>query len=94
MSKELEAIKALIDSEIMSNYECAYEIECLSGNEFEITFEGCQYRFNTITLRVDDIDSEDPESSKFSINVYEDMYEEFTNYNHTIKELWKGLLWH
>ena len=93
MSKELEAIKALIDTEIMSDYECDYEIKSLSDNEFEITFEGNDYKFNTVTIRVDEIDLEDLEASKFAINVYEDTFEKFTYYNHTVKELWKGLLW-
>jgi len=93
MSKEAESVKALIDIEVMSDYECDYEIECLGGNEFEVTFEECRYHFNSITIRVDNVDSEDLECSKFSINVYEDTYEEFTAYSNTVKELWKGLLW-
>jgi len=88
----LEAIKALIDSEVMENYQCEYEIE-ICGEAFEVTFPKCSYGFNDIELKVNKVDEDDLKFSDFSINIYEDVYEKFTAFDSSIKELWKGLLW-
>lgn len=92
LTKALEAIKALIESEVMGDYQCEYEIE-IESEYFVVTFPKCSYGFNEITLRVNKIDEEQLKFSEFSINIYEDVYEKFTAFDSSVKELWKSLLW-
>jgi len=87
-----DAIKALIEWVITSDYDCKFEIKLIESDEYEVSFDGT-YNFNNLIIRVDELDKEDPLDSEFSINVYEDVYHEFSYCEHTVAELWKVLLW-
>lgn len=90
--KELNAVIALFDEEV-SEYGHEPKITHSYNNEFDVFFEEDCTSFKDLCIRVIELDEDDPGSSKFSVCVYEDLYEDFTNYDHTIKEFWKVLLW-
>lgn len=98
VSKDLLAVRSLLEHEISEQYSVKFEVEHYYDREFEVEFSGPQSKgFNGIRVRVLEIDEDDDDDmlaySKFAVNVYEDVYEEFTVYDSTIKELWKQILW-
>jgi len=93
MITDLKAITALLDEEIINDYECKYTIESVGNSTFDIKFEQDRFEFNDLTICVEKINQEDPEFSDFAVCVYEDVFEGFCATNYTVRELWKCLLW-
>ena len=91
MSKHLEAVKALIEHEIMPDCDFIVEISDADDSKFGVSFN--RNDFNSLIIRVDKIDEENRLFSQFSVHVYEDYWEDFCCFDFTVKELWKALLW-
>ena len=91
--KELEAVRALIKHEITQDYYCEFKVSSNGEGKFEVSFDESYPSFNCLTIKVDEIDEQSPEYSKFSVLVGEDIWEEFIAFDWSIKELWKALLW-
>lgn len=86
------AVEAMIKKEVASEYNFKFEVVHEYENEFIVDFPD-QESFNTIFIKVNGVDPNDLVFSDFSVNVYDDHYEDFKLYNWTVKELWKALLW-
>jgi|TARA_Y100000310_G_scaffold307018_1_gene348684 hypothetical protein len=87
IGKEFEAVGELIFHEIEDDKFSIRD----EGDYFHVTFEN--ERFNDIDIKVIEVDEEELKYSTFSINTYDDTYEEFDIYSYTIKEFWRTLLW-
>jgi hypothetical protein len=93
--KEAQAIKKMIEHEISEQYSVGAEIDFEYSDIYSVSFNGPQAdNFNDIYVRVVSLDDEDElEFSDFEVNVYEDVFEKFSIYNSSVKELWKQILW-
>jgi len=90
MSKNMVAVTALIEAEL-GEYGHHHTIIDDDG-DFEVDFPAVE-GFNTIYIQVVKLDEQDPEASRFKVQVHDDSYESFVYFDHTVKELWKALLW-